>query len=283
MVARKAHNLEVPGSNPGPATKEFRGQVGPFFFDLDDLRGTRRVRFFLSRRQSDMRSRPSTNSSAACDTRSFIVAGIVALALLANSAPAAATHHYTDRQIEIMAERVGKPYWTQVINGKGPTFLSAPSANAPTFDVDSVESVQLTELVGRAAKTPFYKFKFDNGKEGYLRPESFIEELNVTILTVDPLEADRRRAAETAAADKERIAWIHAQPWAPAVKEAAIRKQPPPGLNMAEIKRILGQPTRTVKVRGPIKTAEEQWFYPDGRVLIFHNQLLSRIDQVQKK
>src|SRR5713226_5637618 len=31
LVARKAHNLEVPGSNPGPATKQ-RGLADPFLF-----------------------------------------------------------------------------------------------------------------------------------------------------------------------------------------------------------------------------------------------------------
>ena len=32
LVARKAHNLEVPGSNPGPATKTKGGLRDPFFY-----------------------------------------------------------------------------------------------------------------------------------------------------------------------------------------------------------------------------------------------------------
>ena len=32
LVARKAHNLEVPGSNPGPATMKKGGLRDPFFF-----------------------------------------------------------------------------------------------------------------------------------------------------------------------------------------------------------------------------------------------------------
>src|SRR3970040_611789 len=32
LVARKAHNLEVPGSNPGPATKFKKGPSRPLFF-----------------------------------------------------------------------------------------------------------------------------------------------------------------------------------------------------------------------------------------------------------
>ena len=32
LVARKAHNLEVPGSNPGPATMKKGGLRDPFFY-----------------------------------------------------------------------------------------------------------------------------------------------------------------------------------------------------------------------------------------------------------
>ena len=38
LVARKAHNLEVPGSNPGPATN-FQGAIRPFFFAVRLISG----------------------------------------------------------------------------------------------------------------------------------------------------------------------------------------------------------------------------------------------------
>jgi len=37
------------------------------------------------------------------------------------------------------------------------------------------------------------------------------------------------------------------------------------------------------KVRGPIKVAEEQWFYPNGSVLIFHNGLLIKVERQENK
>jgi hypothetical protein len=67
------------------------------------------------------------------------------------------------------------------------------------------------------------------------------------------------------------------------VKQAAINKQPTPGLNTGEVKRVMGAPRRVTKVRGLSKTSEEHWFYPDGLILIFNNGLLSRIDKSQTK
>src|SRR5258705_186102 len=78
-----------------------------------------------------------------------------------------------------------------------------------------------------------------------------------------------------------KIFWIKSQPWSPAVKEAAIKKQPTPGLNTAEVKRVLGAPRRVTKLRGLTKVAEEHWFYPDGSVLIFNNGLLTRTEKAQ--
>jgi len=45
---------------------------------------------------------------------------------------------------------------------------------------------------------------------------------------------------------------------------------------------VLGAPSRVVKTRGPLKVTEERWYYPDGRVLTFHNELLSTIDLAEK-
>jgi hypothetical protein len=41
----------------------------------------------------------------------------------------------------------------------------------------------------------------------------------------------------------------------------------------------LGPPRRIRKLHSPLP--EEQWFYPDGSVIVFNNGLLSRIEKIQ--
>ncbi len=78
--------------------------------------------------------------------------------------------------------------------------------------------------------------------------------------------------------------WINSQPWSTSIKEAAIQKQPAPGLKTTEVKRIMGAPLRVTKIRSPVKgRAEEHWFYAEGTVLIFHNGLLTKTDHVEAK
>jgi len=216
-------------------------------------------------------------------TRLTFTGSIAAWLLLCLAYPAWPSHHYTTKQIEALASRVGQSFWSQPVEGKGPSFTTAPAANAKIFRVDTVESFQITELVGQAAKNPYYKIKRENGQEGYISPEQFLDALNLTILTIDPAAEDKRKAAETAEADKKRVEWIKAQPWSPAIKEAAIKKNPIPGLNTNEIKNVLGQPSRVTKVSGASKISEEHWVYPDGSVLIFRNGLLNRVERQQSK
>ena len=208
---------------------------------------------------------------------------ICVLLLLVLSPPVWPSHHYTARQMEALAGRVGQTFWSQPVAGKGPVFSATPAANAKLIRVDTVESFQITALVGQAAKNPYYKIKRDNGQEAYISPEQFAEALNLTIVTTDPLAEDKRKVAEAAEVDKKRIEWIKAQPWSPAIKEAAIKKQPIPGLTTNEIKNVLGHPSRITKVRGPIKAAEEHWLYPDGSLLIFQNSLLIRVERKETK
>ena len=215
--------------------------------------------------------------------RQTFTASLCALWLFGLGKPAWPSNHYTAKQIEALASRVGQTYWCQPVNGKGPSFSAAPAANAKLTRVDAIESFQITELVGQAAKIPYYKIKRENGQEGYISPEQFIEALNLTIVSADPAAEEKRKAAEVAEADKKRIAWIQAQPWSPAIKEAAIKKQPIPGLTTNEIKNVLGSPSRVTKVRGPVHIAEEQWLYPDGSLLIFHNGLLNRVERRENK
>jgi hypothetical protein len=136
-------------------------------------------------------------------------------------------------------------------------------------------------MVGRETKNPFYRVRFDSGKEGYLRPETVLEELNATLLTVDPLAAEKRKAAEEAEEEQKRLDWIEAQPWPAAAKEAARRGEPVPGMRTAEVRRITGAPSRIVKLEPRGTTPEEHWYYPDGKRLIFQRELLTRITRTE--
>jgi hypothetical protein len=189
----------------------------------------------------------------------------------------------TDKQLEALATRVGRTFWIAAVNNRTPSFLSKPAPNASSFRAPANESFEITELVGWKARNPYYKVRFDSGKEGYIRPEAFHEEFNMTILTVDPQAEEKRKAARAAEDDKQRIEWIEKQPWSEIVKEAAIKRQPMPGMNMGEIKKVLGNPTRVMKNKGRQGVAEEHWFYANGPELVFHNGLLIRVEPKQKK
>jgi hypothetical protein len=191
--------------------------------------------------------------------------------------PVHASHHYTNKQLDVLAARVGKVYWIVAINNQTPAFLSSPATNAVSFRPNANESFEITELVGRKEKNPYYRVKFDSGKEGYIQPDVFLEEFNARISAVDPLESEKKKAAEAAEEEKERIAWIQAQPWPRGVKEAAIKRQVMPGMNGGEVKKILGNPIRVSKLKTGLNVVEEQWLYADGSTAIFHNGLFSHI------
>ena len=203
--------------------------------------------------------------------------------LLCCGSAALASNHYTDRQLEALAARVGKTFWISGANEKAPSFLTAPSPGATTFRPEENDSFEITELTGQTVKDPYYKVRFESGKVGYIRPETFHEEFNVTILSHDPHADEKKKAEAQAIEEKKRLEWIKSQPWSAAVKAAAIKKQPTPGLNGAEVKRVLGAPTRVSHIRGTTKVAEERWFYADGSVLTFHNGLLSSVEKRENK
>jgi hypothetical protein len=203
--------------------------------------------------------------------------------LLSFGGAAFASNHFTDKQLEALASRVGKTFWITSVNGKTPVFLTAPAAGAATFRSEDNGSFEIVELTGQAKRDPYYKVRFESGKVGYIRPEIFHEEFNATILTIDPRADEKKKSVRHAEEEQKRVEWIKAQPWSPAVKEAALRKQPTPGLNGAEVKQIIGLPSRVTKTRGPIKFPEELWFYPDGSVLTFHSGLLSKIEKREAK
>jgi len=213
-----------------------------------------------------------------------ITAGFVALlGLVIISGSSVASSHYTAKQIDAFATRVGSVFWIKSVDGKLPSFRTAPAANATSFRAEDKQSFEIVELTGAANKNPYYKVKLSSGKEGYISPEAFHEEFNLTILTANPYVDETRKGEQFAKEEKDRVAWIQAQPWSPAVKQAATKKQPVPGLTTEEIRKVLGEPHRVIKLRGTLNIAEERWYYPDGKVLIFHNTLLSSVDQQANK
>jgi hypothetical protein len=203
---------------------------------------------------------------------------VILLSLTVADFPVHASHHYTVRHLDFLATRVGKTYWIVAVNNRIPSFLSTPAASASSFQPQANEAFEITELTGREQKNPYYKVKFDSGKEGYIQPDRFLEELNLTIASVDPQAYEKKKAAEAAAEEKKRVAWIQAQPWPPGIKEAAVKRQVIGGMNEVEVAKILGSPTRKVRVKAQLNVAEEHWLYPDGSTAIFFNGLLNRIE-----
>lgn len=191
---------------------------------------------------------------------------------------AAASLRYTERQLDAFAARIGRTFWLVADNQRTPSFLSTPAPNAASFRAQAHDSFEVLDLVNRHGANPYYKVKFASGKDGYILPEDFQQELNLTILTVDPQANEKKKAAAAAEEDKKRIEWIQTQPWSQAVKEQAMQRRPVPGMNIGEVKKLLGDPARATKIRNAQKIAEEHWFYADGAMLVFQNGLLTRIE-----
>ena len=211
--------------------------------------------------------------------KKFFLAAITSLLACAIYSFGQADGRYTPRQIEAFSERVGKTFWATLAGDRRLSVLSAPKANASTFEAPPYEAFEITALVGQASDYPFYKIKFESGKEGFINPYSFLDELNLTILTVDPKADEKRKAAAAAEEEKKRAEWIQSQPWSQAVKNAAMKKQVLSGMSTGEVRKVLGNPTRINKIRGPQNISEEQWFYADGNVLVFQNNLLNRVER----
>ena len=127
---------------------------------------------------------------------------LILVFLILTAFPALAFDRYTDHQLDALATRVGKIYWIIAVKNQTPLFLSSPTANAASFRPQAKESFEIIELVGRQEKNPYYKVKFDSGKEAFIQPEAFLEELNLGIASVDPRALDKKKAA--AAAEEER-------------------------------------------------------------------------------
>ena len=204
---------------------------------------------------------------------------------------AARAESYTDKQLEALATRVGQTFWINSVNNHTPNILSKPADNASSFRAPANESFEIVEVAGLKTRNPYYKVRFESGKEGYIKPENFREEFNLTILTVDPQADAKKKAAQAEADNKDRVAWIESQPWSETVKQEAINRRAVPGMNATEVRKVLGSPARVIKGgKGQASKAktqsgvvEERWLYANGSELVFRNNLLIRIESKDKK
>jgi hypothetical protein len=130
--------------------------------------------------------------------------GISLLASLLVVSITLGSSHYTKAHLDALASRVGMVYWIASADSRTPIFLSAPTKSAASFRARENESFEITELVGQKEINTYYKVKFDSGKVGYISPEAFLDELNLTILSVDPRASDKKKATEAAEVEKKR-------------------------------------------------------------------------------
>ena len=188
---------------------------------------------------------------------------------------------YTPKQIELYAQYVGKTYWVVEEEGKTPTFYTAPSSVAPAFHPGHKESFEIKEIVGGTTQIPahYYRVAFESGKEGFIPVRSWVEQLNVAFVTVDPDRAAKAKLAKETETEKKRQEWILSQRWPEHVKQAALKKQPILGMTTREASAALGKPQRVVAIRSNnlLLGKQEQWTYEGGSVLTFTNGLITRI------
>ncbi len=195
------------------------------------------------------------------------------------SMTASAASRFTTKQIEVMQGYVGKTYWIAPGSEKGLVFYSAPSREAASFSAEVKESFQITDMVKGSSESLYYEVRFASERKGYINVNTFLDELNSTVVAQDPDSGQKRKSTRETEAEKKRAEWIRTQPWPEHVKEAALKRQAALGMNTGEVKVALGKPSRIIKLKsvGRQSAREEQWVYPGGSVLTFTNGVLTLI------
>ena len=217
-------------------------------------------------------------------SRKIAVAALAVLLLAFCRSPAAASSHYTLTQLEAFDAYTDKTYWITADDEKIPAFRAAPSPSAPSFKPSAKESFKLEEIVGGKGAPYFYRAVFESGKTGFLAINSFLDGLNLTILTVDPDRERKRKIAKEAEEESQRQAWIRKQPWPEQVKQAALERRPALGMKTNEARAVLGKPKNIFPIQNtnPLMGKQEQWLYQNGTVLTFTNGLLTRVQTHEK-
>jgi len=186
---------------------------------------------------------------------------------------------YTEKQIEQFSSYIGKTYWVAADKTLQPTFFSAPSENAPTFQPPLKEGFEIKEIVEKHTDKPYYRAAFESGKEGFIPVTSFLQQLNGSLLTSDPDRDAKAKAAKEIEQETKRREWIRQQRWPEHVKDAALKKQPALGMNKKEAEAVLGKPKSVVRLKSgnQLLGRQEQWHYDSGPVLTFSDGVIVRI------
>jgi len=216
---------------------------------------------------------------------SLRISALAVLLLALCASPAGASSHYTLTQLEAFDAYTEKTYWITADAEKIPAFRSAPSPSAPSFKPDAKESFKMKEIVGGKGAPYYYRAVFESGKTGFLAINSFLDGLNLTILTVDPDGNRKRKIAKEAEEESQRQAWIRRQPWPEQVKQAALERRPALGMTTSEARAVLGKPKNIFPLQStnPLLGKQEQWIYENGQALTFTNGLLTRVQKTHDK
>lgn len=216
---------------------------------------------------------------------SLPISALAVLLLALCASPAGASSHYTLTQLEAFDAYTDKTYWITADEEKIPGFRSAPSPSASSFKPGAKESFKLEEIVGGKGAPYYYRAVFESGKTGFLPINSFLDGLNLTLLTIDPDRDRKRKIAKEAEEESRRQAWIRNQRWPEQVKQAALERRPALGMTTSEARAILGKPKNVFPLQNsnPLLGKQEQWFYENGQVLTFTNGLLTRVQEIHDK
>jgi hypothetical protein len=208
----------------------------------------------------------------------LLAAAVLALALFAGQS-VRAEPRYTERQIEQFSAYVGKTYWITAVKEHQPSVYAAPSKNAATFQPAAKESFELKEIVNKTSDTPYYRAVFESGKEGFIPVSSFLEQVDLSFMTLDPDRDTKAKSAKAVEQEEKRREWIRSQKWPDHVKDAALKGQPALGMNKKEAEAILGKPKSIVRLKrgNELVGKQEQWLYEKGPVLTFTEGVIVRI------
>ena len=173
---------------------------------------------------------------------------------------------------------MGNTYWVVEGENPNPLFFSEPSYSASVFQAGPKESFEIAGVVEGADERLYYRLRFSSGKEGYISVDSFMQDLNSSLVAQDPDLQQKKKLADEEQEEVMRVTQIRAQPWPESVKQAAIKKQPTLGMNANEVRIVLGKPKRvtTLTQRSLAGANTEQWIYEHGPTLILSDGVLTQ-------
>ncbi len=190
-----------------------------------------------------------------------------------------AASRFPEKQLEAFAKRVGNTYWVVEGENPNPLFFFEPSYSASNFHASPKQSFKITGMVEGADERLYYRLRFSSGKEGYISVDSFMQNLNSSLVTRDPDLQQKKKLADEAEEEVRRVTQIRAQPWPENIKQAAIKKQPALGMRASEVRVVLSKPKKITRLtqRSRAGGNVEQWIYEHGPILTFTDGVLTQI------